>query len=93
MAKQLKGSGGPGGTDYTALQNWLLRHSHISEKLQEAISTLTNWLANNIVPYEAIRALVANRLVALDMCPGVRPVEIGEILQRLCSKCLLRNSS
>ena len=89
VAKKLKGSGGPGGTDYAAMQNWLLRYGHISENLRESISRLTNWIANTIVPFEAIRALVANRLVALDKCPGVRPVGIGEILRRLCSKCLL----
>ena len=33
VAKKLKGSGGPGGTDYAALQNWLLRYGHISKKL------------------------------------------------------------
>ena len=87
---RLKGSGGPGGTDYAAMQNWLLRYGHIGEQLREAISTLTEWIANNIVPFEAIRALVANRLVALDKCPGVRPVGIGEILRRLCAKCLLQ---
>ena len=77
VAKRLKGSGGPGGTDYAAVQNWLLQYRHISEQLREAIFTLTEWIANNIVPFEAIQALVANRLVALDKCPGVRPVGIG----------------
>ena len=90
VAKRLKGSGGPGGTDYAAMQNWLLRYRHISKQLLKAIYTLMNWIANNIVPFKAIRALVANRLVALDKCPGVRPVGIGEILRRLCVKCLLQ---
>ena len=42
VAKRLQGSGGPVGTDYAAMQNWLLRYRHISENLREAISTLTN---------------------------------------------------
>ena len=57
VAKKLKGSGGPGGNDYAALQNWLLRFGHISEKIREALLLLTKWIANNIVPYEAIQAL------------------------------------
>ena len=71
VAKNLKGSGGPRGTDYAALQNWLLRYGHISKKLRKAVSLLTNWIANNIVPFKSIRALVANRLVALDKYPRV----------------------
>ena len=42
VAKRLKGSQGPGGTNYAALQYWLLRYGYISEKLCEVISLLTN---------------------------------------------------
>ena len=42
--------------------------------------------------WAAYRALKANRLVALDKCPGVRPVGIGESWSRLFAKCVLKVS-
>ena len=35
---------------------------------------LSHWLANTIVPWDQVRILVSNHLIALDKCPGVRPV-------------------
>ena len=50
------------------------------------MATLTRHLANNIVAWDDIRALKAKKLVALDKCPGVRPIVIGDVADRLCAK-------
>ena len=35
-------------------------------------------LHKSIVPWMNIRALAANNLIALDMCPSINPIGIGE---------------
>ena len=45
---------------------------------------------NTMVPWMCIRALMDNRLCALDKKPGVRPLRIGCIVRRLISKCVLK---
>ena len=90
ISSRLTGAAGPGGTDAVDLANWLLRFGRESEALREEMAAWTNWLANTSPPWAAYRAVMANRLVALDKQPGTRPVGIGEVYRRLWAKCLLK---
>lgn len=89
VARKLHGAGGLGGTDAAALKSWLLRHRQASSVLQEALAKLTTWVANKLVPWAAVRALMSNRLIALDKCPGVRPIGIGQIWRRAMAKLVI----
>jgi hypothetical protein len=58
--------------------------------LREAVAELARLMTSERVDRaeneQLLRALLANRLVALDKCPGVRPIGIGECLRRLIGK-------
>ena len=58
--------------------------------MQVQVARVSDWLANSFYPWAAYRALSDCRIVALDNRPGVRPVRIGETLQRDISKLVVR---
>jgi hypothetical protein len=91
-ARCLSGGAGLGGTDAHVLQQWLLRFGKSSRLLRQATADLVDWLASSFPPWAAYRALMAGRLVALDKCPGVRPIWVGETWRRLAAKATLLGS-
>ena len=86
IAHQLQGGTGPGGCNASHWQDLLLRYGTSSTRLRNSVAGLCCHLCNSIVPWDSIRALVASRLIALDKCPGVRPIGIGEMLRRIIGK-------
>ena len=90
VARRMSGGAGPGGVDSMALQGWLLRFGKESIGLREAIASFTCWMANDSPPWAAYRAFMSNRLIALDKCPGVRPVGVGEVWRRLFAKSVIK---
>ena len=90
IARQIQGSAGPGGTMALPWQSLLLGYGAHSERLRDAVAELTiaRRLANNIVEWDDISTLMASRLLALDKCPGVSPIGIGEVLRRILGKVM-----
>ena len=87
-ARKIQGGAGPGGCDSCHWHDVLLRYGAHSARLQDADAALTRRLANTVLPWNDIRALVSNRLIALDKCPGVRPIGVGETLRRIIGKAI-----
>ena len=92
IAPHLSGGAGPSGVDAVALRYWLTRFERASGELRSEMALWQDWLANLSPPWAAYRALMARRLVALDKKPGVRPVGIGEIFQRLLAKLVIADA-
>ena len=88
-AKRIEGSAGPGGSTATHWQAFLLHYGTHSAKLRDAVAELARRLSNKIVDWKDIRALMSSRLIALDKCPGVRPIAIGEILRRIICRSIV----
>ena len=80
VAHRIQGAAGPGGSTAMQWHSYLLQFGTYGAHLRDAMAGLARRLANTVVEWEDIRALMANRLIALNKCPGIRPIGIGEAL-------------
>ena len=55
----------------------LLRYGAHSDRLHDSTAALVRWPCNTVIPW---------RMVALDKCPGVRQIGVGETLRRIIGK-------
>ena len=86
----MSGSAGPSGLDARAWRRLCSSFHRASDDLCESIANLTRRLCTTYVEPSGIAPLIASRLVALDKCPGIRPIGVGEILRRLIGKLILK---
>ena len=98
-AMKTRGGAGPSGMD---ADGW--RHILVSRNVGDASDELRTELAMyvrklcteklalvtvGIHKTSSIEAFLANRLVPLDKCPGIRPIGIGEVLRRIAGKVFM----
>ena len=60
-----------------------------SDQLCEAIAKLTIHIKTSFVDPDGLTSFVACPLIALDKCPGVRPIGVGEVLRWILCKATL----
>lgn len=88
LAHNIKGGAGPSGTDSIRWQSCVLHYGAHINRLREAIAALTRSMENTAFEWDNIKAQTANQLIALDKCPGVHPIGIGECLHRIIGRVM-----
>ena len=86
-AMKAHGSAGPSGLD-----DWrrlLSAFGQTSTNLRKLVAKFARRLATSIIPSDDLIAYNGCRLVALDKCPGLRPIGIGEVMRRISGRIIV----
>ena len=87
-AMKTNGSHGPSGLDSQEWRRLLTSFKDSSSDLCKTIAKLAIRISTEKLPF--LKAYNACRLIALDKCPGVRPVGIGEVLRRIIGRSIMK---
>ena len=88
--QRMSGSAGPSGLDVRDWRRLCSSFHSTSVDLCRVIAKVARRLCTSYVDPHGISPLTACRLIALDKCPGIRPIGVGETLRRLISKAILQ---
>jgi hypothetical protein len=64
-------------------------HKDASASLANALASVARRLVTEYVDPQGLEALLANRGIAIDKCPGLRPVGVGEMARRIIGKAVM----
>ena len=64
-------------------------HKDSSAALCTALASVARRLVTEYVDPKGLEALLANRGIAIDKCPGLRPVGVGEMARRIIGKAVM----
>ena len=85
-----QGSAGVSQQEDTLWHTMVTGFKDSSANLCNAVSGVAHRLATEYVDPIALEALLANRGIAIEKCPGLRPVGVGEIIRRVIGKAIMQ---
>jgi len=88
-ALRTKGAAGPSGVDAFCWRRLCTSFHRASDDLCASLALVARRLCTDMVDPKGLTAFVACRLIALDKCPGVRPIGVGEVVRRIVGKAVL----
>ena len=90
MALRTDGSAGPSGMDAAAWKRLCTSFKTASTEFCDALAATARKLCSHYVDPSGISAFVACHLIALDKCPGVRPIGVGETARRIIGRTIAK---
>ncbi len=87
-ALRMDGAAGPSGLDAAAWKRFCTSFKTASADLCDSLASTAKRICSCYVDPKGMRAFVACHLIALDKCPGVRPVGTGETVRRIIVKAI-----
>ena len=84
----MEGAAGPSGLDAAAWKRMCFSFLSTSSDLCEAVASVARRICSSYVDPSGLSALISCRLIALDKCPGVRPIGIEETVRRIIGKAV-----
>ena len=90
MILRMDGAAGPSGLDAASWKRLCTSFKDASADLCESLAATARRICTCYVDPSGLTAFVACRLIALDKCPGVRPIGIGETARRLIGRAIAR---
>ena len=87
-ALRMDGAAGPSGLDAAAWKRLCTSFKPVSGDLCDSLASTARRICSCFVDPSGLSAFVACRLIALDKCPGVRPIGIGETVRRIVGRAI-----
>ena len=88
-ALRTRGATGPSGLDAFGWRRLCTSFQRASNDLCSSLALVAHRLCTSCIDLDSITAMVACRLIALNKCPGVRTIGVGEVVRRIIAKAIL----
>ena len=88
-ALSTSGAAGPSGLDAYCWRGLCASFHSASRDLCHALAHFARRLCTTLVDPRGLSSFLACRLIALDKCPGVRPIGVCETVRRIVAKAIL----
>ena len=89
MASRTSGAAGPSGLDAHTWRRLCTAFRSASNSLCQSLAEVAKRLCTSFIDSQGLAPQLACRLIALDKCPGVCPISIGDTARRIITKAVL----